>query len=105
MSNQSKYTIEATVGSTSEFIYERAFDTREERAAFKEGLNAGVGWMEFQREVNKNPSTPEAVVITMTPEQAEFVQENARENGVSFEDYAGNLFDKGLHLEGQKRIA
>ena len=66
--------------------------------------NAEGGRMEPQREVTEDATEPEAVVIKMTPEQATFVQEGARERGISFEDYARNLFDKGLHIERQRLI-
>jgi hypothetical protein len=78
---------------------ERSFDTEAEREAYFQGLDTGIGWSELRSWETTDPKTPKAVVVPLTTKQSEYVEDLARENGVSFENYAGNLLDKGLSYE------
>lgn len=43
--------------------------------------------------------------VSLTRKQEEYIREMALENGVSFEDYLGNLVDKGLHADRHEGVA
>lgn len=97
----STFDLSATVGSSMQSELDRSFDTEAERQAYFEGLQDGVGWSELRSWDREDPDRPGAVVVSLTPEQSDYVQSLAKKNGVSFDDYAASLFDKGLHADKQ----
>ena len=98
MSNKTKYSIKAAVGSSIEVVYERSFDTKEERDAYAKGLDDGIGWMEFRSEAKEEASEPEAIILKMG-RHAKYIREQAKKEGVSFKKYAEYVFGKGLAFD------